>query len=271
MLATGIILFRETLEAALIISIILTATRGLTHRGLWVGLGILAGIAGAFVVALFAQQISDMAEGTGQEVFNASVLFAACVMLGWHNIWMASHGRKLAAEVKKAGVAVQSGERHMSTLAVVVGLAVLREGAEVVLFVTGILAGGTEMMSMLSGAGLGLLAGVIFGFLLYKGLMRIPLRYFFSVTSWLILLLAAGLASQAAGYLIQAGKLPALKYPLWDSSAILSDGSIMGTVLHSLMGYTSRPSGMQLIFWLGTLALIWTLMWRVQKKEKQSH
>ena len=260
MLASAIILFRESLEAALIITIVLSATRGLHRRGTWVSLGILAGLVGSCLVALFAQQISSLAEGAGQEYFNASILLAACLMLGWHNIWMARHARELSFQVRQAGLAVAEGQRHMSTLSLVVGLAVLREGSEVVLFVGGILAGGAESASLMLGAAAGLAAGIVFGALIYLGLMRIPLRYFFTATAWLILVLAAGLASQAAGYLVQAGALPALAEPLWDSSAILSERNLAGQLLSSLAGYTSRPSGMQLVFWLGTFALIWSLM-----------
>jgi len=266
MLASSIILFRESLEAALIITIILTATRGLRHRGLWVSLGLLAGISGAFVVALFAGEIAALAEGTGQELFNAGVLLAACLMLGWHNVWMSNHGRALSAHAKRVGTSVGQGDRHMSTLAVVVGLAVLREGSEVVLFITGILAGGTDANSMLAGAVLGLAAGVLFGLLLYYGLMRIPMRHFFTITAWLILLLAAGLASQAAGYLVQAGYLPPLQEPVWDTSKFLLEHSIVGQVLHSLMGYIARPSGIQLVFWVSAFILIRGLMWLTQRK-----
>jgi high-affinity iron transporter len=260
MFASAIILFRESLEAALIISIVLTATRGLRHRGLWVDIGVLAGITGAIVVALFAQQISDLAEGTGQELFNACVLLIACVMLGWHNVWMASHGRALSAQVNQVGQAVHAGERHMSALAIVVGLAVLREGSEVVLFLTGIMAGDTPASLVLAGAAMGLAAGVLIGMLLYLGMMRIPVRHLFTATSGLILVLAAGLAAQAAGYLVQAGYIPALQEPIWDSSVFLTDNSIMGRLLHSLMGYTARPSGMQLAFWAITFIVIWALM-----------
>jgi high-affinity iron transporter len=267
MLASAIILFRESLEAALIISIVLTATRGLRHRGLWVNLGVLAGIAGAIAVALFAQQISDLAEGTGQELFNACILLAACLMLGWHNVWMARHGRELSARVNQVGRAVQGGERHMGALAIVVGLAVLREGSEVVLFLTGILAADTQTALVLAGAAAGLAAGALVGVLLYFGLMRIPVRHLFNATSALVLVLAAGLASQAAGYLVQAGYVPALQEPIWDTSKLLSESSIPGQLLHSLVGYSARPSGMQIIFWVVTFMLIWQLMSLTRKSQ----
>jgi high-affinity iron transporter len=90
--------------------------------------------------------------------------------------------------------------------------------------------------------------------------MRIPVRYLFTATSGLILVLAAGLAAQAAGYLVQAGHIPALREPIWDTSAVLSESSILGQLLHSMMGYSARPSGMQIIFWVTTFILIWSLM-----------
>jgi len=256
MLASAIILFRETLEAALIISIVLSATRGLRHRGIWVSLGGAGGAVGAILVALFAKEISALAEGTGQELFNAGVLLTACAMLGWHNVWMASHGRAISARTTETCASVNQGKSHLSALAVVVGLAVLREGAEVVLFITGILAAGTTAPSMLGGAALGLMLGVVLGIILYQGLLRIPLRHFFNVTNWLVLLLASSLALQAAGFLAQAGSLTLLQQPVWDTSRILTENSIVGRLLHSLIGYTARPSGMQLIFWVCAFAMI---------------
>ena len=131
-----IIVFREVIEAGLIIGIVLAATRGVSGRGHWVSAGILAGVLGAGIVALFAEAIANAFEGAGQELFNASVLGAAVVMLMWHAAWMARHGREMAVELAAVGAAVSTGKRPMTALAAVVGLAVLREGAEVVLFST---------------------------------------------------------------------------------------------------------------------------------------
>ena len=95
---------------------------------------------------------------------------------------------------------------------------------------------------------------------LYLGLLRIPLRHLFSVTSWLVLLLAAGMASQAAAFLLQANLLPPLGTTLWDTSFLLSDQSLVGRVLHTLIGYTAQPAGIQLVFYLATLLVIGSLM-----------
>ena len=103
MLGALIIVFREVLEAGLIVGIIMAATRGVAGRGLWVTIGIVAGVAGAAVVAAFAGAISQMFEGAGQELFNAAVLGTAVVMLMWHNAWMARHGRQIAADMRRLG------------------------------------------------------------------------------------------------------------------------------------------------------------------------
>jgi len=107
---------------------------------------------------------------------------------------------------------------------------------------------------------LGLGAGAALGLTLYLGILRIPSRHLFTVTNWMILLLAAGMAAQAAGFLVQAGYLPALQQPLWDTSALLSDRSVVGQILHTLVGYNDRPAGMQLLVYLVTLTIIATLM-----------
>ena len=134
MLATLIIVFREVLEAGLVVGIVLAASRGVPRRGLWVSGGCTAGVLGAIIVAGFASQIANAVEGIGQELFNATILFVAVCMLGWHNIWMSRHGRELAAESTRIGNEVRAGSRPLYALALVCGIAVLRECSEIVLF-----------------------------------------------------------------------------------------------------------------------------------------
>jgi len=261
MLATAIIVFREVLEAALIIGIVLAATQGVPRRSAWVARGIGAGVFGSVVVAGFAQTIAAAAAGAGQEVFNAAVLFAAVAMLGWHNVWMTRHSRELTQSANRLGAAVRAGTQPLWALSSAVGLAVLREGSEVVLFLYGIAAAGDSGPAALAAGGaLGLVAGVTAGAALYLGLVSIPLRHLFAVTSWLVLLLAAGMASQAAAFLVQADLLPPLGTGLWDTSFLLSEDSVPGRVLHTLIGYTAQPAGIQLVFYLATLAVIGGLM-----------
>ena len=260
MLGALIIVFREVIEAGLIVGIVMAATRGVAGRGRWVSIGVIAGIVGAAVVALFARGISDAFQGSGQELFNAGVLSIAVVMLMWHNAWMARHGREIAAEMRQIGTAVSEGAKPLTALAIVVGLAVLREGSEVVLFLYGIFASGTDGMSLLTGGLLGVAAGAAFTGLTYFGLLAIPTRYIFSVTSWLIALLAAGMAAQAVQFLNNAGWVVALDRTIWDTSWLLSEGTIFGRLLHTLIGYTERPTEMQLMTYIATLFAMFLLM-----------
>ena len=243
----ALLVFREVLEAALIVTVVAAATRGVARRGWFIGGGIGLGVLGAVLVAAFAGAIASAASGVGQELFNACVLFAAVLMIGWHVIWMSSHGRELAQHMKAVGGEVQTGASSLSLLLAVVALAVLREGSEVVLFLYGMVAGGAG--GLVPGLAIGIAGGSTVGFLLYFGLLRIPLRYFFTATNWMLVLLAAGLASSAARYLVQANLLPQLGGQIWNSSWLLSDGSVLGKMLHILIGYDARPSGIQLIFY----------------------
>lgn len=261
MLATLLIVFREMMEAGLIIGIVMSATRGVSGRGRWVSMGVLAGVLGACAVAGFASVINAAMEGIGQELFNVGILALAVMMLTWHNVWMARHGRMLAAEMKAVGGEVASGARSLVALAVVVALAVMREGSEVVLFLYGILLSGEESLTMVMAGGLlGVLLGGALGVLMYLGLMRVPMRHLFKVTGWLIALLAAGMAAQAASLLEQAQIVTAMSDVVWDSSALLDGSSVLGKTLHTLVGYTDQPTGMQLVVYLATLGMIFTLM-----------
>ena len=257
MSATALIVFREVLEAALIVGIVLAATRGLAGRMRWILAGVGGGVAGAILVAAGAEAIANAAEGMGQELFNAAVLLIAVAMLSWHTVWMSRAGSLMAREARELGSAVRAADRPLSALAIVVGAAVLREGAEVVLLLYGIAAsGGTDMAGLLVDGVIGLALGGLAGAALYLGLVRLTGRFLFSVTGGLILLLAAGMAAQAARLLVQAGYLPSLGTALWDSSAVLSEGSTLGAALHALIGYTARPDGIQLLFYVATLAIV---------------
>lgn len=269
MFGTTVIIFREVLEAALIIGILAAATQNVPNRNRWLTAGVMAGVAGAGIIAAFADVIGALANGVGQEIFNATVLGIAVLMLAWHNIWMSTHGAVLAANAKSVGQSITDGNRECSILLVIVGLAVLREGSETVLFLYGIAASDSSgQVAMLSGGLVGLLSGVAVGYLMYAGLLRIPLRWFFSVTGILVLLLAAGMASQAAHFLIQADLLPSLAAPIWDTSAMLPENKLPGMLLHSLIGYDSRPAGMQLIFYAATLVTIGAGMMLAKRPRK---
>ncbi len=254
--AVALLVFREVLEAALIISVVCAATRGVPRRGSFVLGGIGLGVMGALLVAVGADYIASLAGGAGQDIFNAGVLLSAVVMIGWHVVWMSSHGRELAEHMQSVGGAVKAGSRSLTLLLTVVALAVLREGSEIVLFLYGMAAGGIGRGGLAAGIALGVGAGAILGFALYFGLLRIPIKHFFSVTNAMLILLAAGLASTAAGFLVQSDLLPTWGSQIWNTSHLLSDDSLLGRTLGILIGYKAAPAGVQIVFYLVTAALL---------------
>jgi high-affinity iron transporter len=260
-LAALIIVFREVFEAGLIVGIVLAVTGSVPHRDRWIAAGVLAGAVAACLVAAFAGALSQLFEGMGQEVFNAAILCIAVVMLTWHNVWMARHGKEIAGEMRTIGQAVAAGHKPLWALAIVVGVAVLREGSEVALFLYGVAAsgGGSAMMLAIGGA-LGLLLATAVCFLTYFGLMRIPPRALFATTTVLITLLAAGMAAQAVAFLESANWLTSLNTVVWDTSWLLSETSIAGRALHTLIGYTDQPTQMQLLVYLAVIVVTFLLM-----------
>ena len=260
MLGALIIVFREVIEAGLIVGIVMAVTGGVRGSRMLVVLGVVAGLIGASLVAAFAGAIGEALQGIGQELFNASILIIAVVMLTWHNVWMARHGRELAAQVKQVGEQVRSGARPIYALGVVVAVAVMREGSEVALFLYGLVASSNSTSwDLIAGSLLGLALGGAVTAVTYLGLVTIPPRRLFAVTTLLITFLAAGLAAQAALFLQQAGVATVLSQTAWDTSGVLSDTSLFGRVLHTLIGYSDQPSVLQVVVYLVTLATIFAL------------
>jgi high-affinity iron transporter len=260
-LAALIIVFREVFEAGLIIGIVLAVTRSVPHRNRWIIGGVLAGALAACAVAVFAGALSQLFAGMGQELFNAAILAIAVMMLTWHNVWMAQHGREMAGEMHAVGQAVAEGTKSLLALALVVGVAVLREGSEVALFLYGVVAtDGGSALSLAIGGIIGLALGAAVCLLTYFGLMRIPPRALFATTTVLITLLAAGMAAQAVAFLERANWLNSLDTVIWDSAWLLSDKSIAGRAMHTLIGYTDQPTEMQLLVYLAVLIVTVVLM-----------
>ena len=269
MLSTLIIVFREVLEAMLVVGIATAAAREVNISSRWIYGGMFAGLITALIVALFADLIADSMQGMGQELFNATVLLSAALLMSWTAIWMGKHGREISARIKQVCQADNDNASAPMILATVVALAVAREGSELVLFLHGVAASGEAgTLTMLSGAAIGLLSGLMVAVVLYRSLIKLPIRHVFSVITFLIVLLSAGMASQGVSYLVMIDELPALGQSIWNTSHIISERSIVGQLLHALMGYDDRPSGMQVLAFVGLFSLTWSAI-RWQKRAPQ--
>lgn len=267
---TAIVVFREALEIAMILGIVLVATHGLPRRAAWIAGGFAAGTGGAALVALFMQSISDAFSGMGQEVFNASVLFTAALLIGWTVVWMRSHAREMSARIRQVGQSVKEGTMPLYTLSLIIGIAMLREGAEIVLFLYSMAISGEPATALVRDTVAGLSLGAATGIMIYWGLLKIPARHALNITSWLLVLLVAGLTSQGAGFLSAAGYFPGFSQPLWDSSWLIADDSVAGQALHSIIGYSAQPTAIELTFYVATLAAIVALIAHGDRRSRRT-
>jgi high-affinity iron transporter len=267
MFASALIVFREVFEIVLIVGIVLAATRDMPHRTKAIAIGFATGLLGAGIVAAFTGYISNLAEGVGQEMFNSMILFTAAAFIGWTLLWMKQHSREMKTRFTQIGEAVADGTLPYISLSIIIMLAILREGSEIVLFSYGMLATGASLQNLLMGAGIGMAGGTLIGVFLYKGMIRLPVKLFFQVTSTLLMLLVAGMMSQAFGYLVAAGSFEQLSNVVWDSSWLLQEGSLIGQSLKVLIGYTAQPTAIQLIAYLSTLGGLY-LMLRITEGRK---
>ncbi|MGZ5193970.1 MAG: FTR1 family iron permease [Ramlibacter sp.] len=268
MFATALIVFRESLEAALFVGIVAAATRGLAGRGSWLAGGVFAGVIGALALAAGADKIGALADGIGQDLVNVGILTAALAMLAWHCIWVSTHGKEMSQEARQLGSSVRAGQRTPRALMIAVALAVLREGAETVLFVAGLTTGtASSGVEMVSAVLLGLAGGVALGSLIYFGLSRVKPQNLFTVTNAFILVLAAAIASQLARALAQSGLVDLWSSAVWDTSRLLPSESPVGVLLHALAGYDARPSGLQLAFYVGTLLIVGLATREVRRRQ----
>jgi high-affinity iron transporter len=257
MFPTATIVFREFLEIALVLSIILAATQGLPKRSYLIYLGIAVGVFGSLLIAFFTNTISEAIDGVGQEIFNATIMFIAVGFLSWTVIWMKRHARELSQNIKKAGQEVLDGTRPAYTISVVVALATFREGAEIALFTYGMSASGQyAVWEILVGGLIGAVGGSIVGLMIYFGLLKATKKHLFSVTGWLLILLTAGMAAKGASFLIAADILPSLHPEVWNTSNFISSGSFLGEMLGVLVGYTPRPTGTELLFYLAIIVSV---------------
>ncbi len=272
MLGTGIIVFRETLEAALFVGIVAASTKGLDKRSRWLSLGVAMGMAGSLIMASAMESISNWAEGFGTDLVTACILVIALAMLAWHCIWVSAHAKDMVKDAKSLGSNVANGNSTLWALSVAVGLSVLREGAETVLFVGGLVSGSTESPTLIAFSVMaGLAFGALAGWLVYAGLGKVKPHRLFAVTNVLILLLAGNLASQLAKTLNQADWIPYLSDLAWDISGFLPNDSAAGMLMHGIFGYDANPMQLQLLFYAMAVAFIYLATRLVQQRTQSAH
>jgi high-affinity iron transporter len=251
MLAVMMITWRESIEAALIVGILLTylAKIGQTKQVWFVYYGVTWAVLASLFFAGLTTYIDLFVAGVGKEIFDAAVLFVAVVVLTHMVVWMHHNAREIRGEIqKKADLAISKNK--LWALGVLAFVGVFREGIETVLFLWGLVlqAGSSvSVSSQVAGGILGVLFGVLMTWLFFKGFGHLDLRLFFRVSGVMLLFIAAGMLAASVGKLIAADLLPPLINPVWDSSRLLDERSLIGSIVAGLFGYRSRPSLMEVI------------------------
>jgi high-affinity iron transporter len=237
-----IIVLREVLEAALMISVLLAVSRPLQIGTRWLWTGLVLGLIGASVYARFISPVSDLYEGVGQEVLNALLQFGVFGVLALVVFLVA----------RRQGVPGENDKLLPTAMATAIALAVTREGSEIMVFVSGFL----QIKGFLSSVGLGSITGAAIGYsvgvLFYYLLLSLPERRTLQLSLVLLTLAASGMAAQATGLLIQADWI-SIAGPLWDSSGLIAEDSLPGQLLYALIGYEASPSATEVMMYTGSI------------------
>ena len=245
MFETLLIVWRESLEAALIVGVLLTyLARSGQRSGIpYVWAGSLVAVFAALACGLASSDAASHLDADLQELVQAGILFLAVAVLTWMILWMHRNAAGLGGELRrKADQALATG--RLVGLATIAFVAVFREGLETVLFLWGVLVQRADLTALpFVAAGLGGAAlAVATAWLFFRGFRFLSLRRFFRVTGVLLLLVAAGLLVSGVNKLIGLGYLSPMVSQVWSTAWLVRDDSLLGAFLAALVGYRSRPS-----------------------------
>ena len=275
MLPSLLLTFREGLEAALLVGIILGYLRKIgrqdRYRLVWAAVGLAAMSSLAMAVGLHIAGTEF--EGRGENFFEGSAMLLAVVVLTWMIFWM-RHQARYRKNALEAGIHGAIRQGHNWALFSLAFLTVLREGVELALFLTAVdvVSGG---LSTLAGGLIGLAGAILAGWAVYTSAARLNVRRFFDATTLLLLVFAAGLFAHGLLEFQEAGWLPALIEQTWNLQPVLSDTSTVGSLLRVLVGYHDTPSLLEVIgylaYWGGVLGMVRWMNRRMVRQTAPSH
>lgn len=272
MLPTFIITFRETLEAALIVGIVLSylARTKQAEYKVFVYWGCIAGIIASIIGALLFRKIAGGFTGQAEEVFEGITMLIGALLLTTMILWMMKQ-KHVAAELEHR-VATELSEAHKFGLFLLVFIAVLREGIETVIFLGA--ASFVSTNNSLIGALAGITGAIFLGYAIFVGSMKIDIKRFFNITSILLILFAAGLVSHGLHELQEAAIIPTVIEHVWDinpppnpdgSYPILHEKGYIGSILKGLFGYNGNPSLIEVVSYFVYLGLVFVLWRNIEK------
>ncbi|KVU20921.1 FTR1 family iron permease [Burkholderia ubonensis] len=265
------IVWRESVEALLVVGILYAwlkngdddARRGIPYLWTGVAVGLLMAVGLGAALVGFTEVLS----GDAQDYFQTAMVLIACVLIVQMVLWMRQHGRTLKRDMEQS---LQQSTRDSNWwgVAVLVALAIAREGSETVIFLYGLGFGqsghvdGSQMLAVVIGLGLAFLTF----YLLRLGGKYFSWRHFFRVTEVMLLFLGAGLFQTGVDKLIDKEILPLGMSQVWDTSAILDDSGTFGSLVATLTGYRAHPALMNLIAYAVYWAVVWLLLKRASRR-----
>jgi high-affinity iron transporter len=251
MIAALLLAFREGLEAALILGIVLSVLRRFgrqdQERTAWLGAGLAAVVSLGAGIGLYT--LGTSFEGEAEQVFEGLTMLLAAGVLTWMIFWMSRQGRAVQTQVEQdmGRAARNDGKWAVFSLAF---LAVVREGIELALFLTAATFTATAAATLAGGL-VGLALAGLAGWLIFATTAHLDVRAFFRVTSILLIFFAAGLVGHGVHEFNQAGILPAVVEHVWDVNPVLDENSGVGQLLKALLGYNGNPSLTEVVAYAG--------------------
>jgi high-affinity iron transporter len=231
-----VIILHEVLEAVLLIGILLAVSHRMELRQKWLVGAFAIGLIGAVAYARNIAQISELFAGAGQEIANAILqtgIFFSLVVC----VYLIARYRGQPESVTRS----LSG-----AMAVAVALALVQEGSEAFIYIVGYV----QLEEFVSGVSIGSVVGfgigISIGILFYYFLLALPADRAFWVGLALLAFAGSSMVLQAIQLLSQ-GDILTTGQPVWDSSRVVSESSIVGEFLNAFVGYEATPSATELI------------------------
>lgn len=258
MLKIALVIFREMLEISLILGIVFASTSSIKNSRVYIIAGMMGGFIGAAILAFFITTISSSMSGYGEEIIDVAIIMVTVIVVGTTAIWVKNSGYEINNKLKKLVNVEDDSQKPKVMLLLVVATTIFRESTEIVLYLHALASAyNVSTTDYIMGFILGTFAGVGAAIGVNYSMSKIGVKYLFKVSFILLALVAASLASEAAGILTSVGIVSFLSDTIWDSEDFISDFSLIGKILKILVGYNSKPNGLQIIFYLGTLLFVY--------------
>jgi high-affinity iron transporter len=263
MLSGFLLAVREGFEAVLVLSVLIGVLRKMSRTELvpsvWAGTA--SAILGSILIAVGLNVLGSEFSGPGEPLFEGSAMLLAAGVLTWMNFWMRKQTGPLANKIESEA-SLPNPSRARKALFFLAFLTVIREGAELSVFLLAVSLTASRAQE-LAGALLGIAAAALLGWALLSTSRRMNIKLFFRYTNAFMILFAAGLVGLGIGEFNEIGWIPGLVTPLWNLGQLLPEQSLVGQILHTLVGYTSSPSLTQVIGYLAYLGLLaGIVLWR---------